>query len=912
MKTVIHLFVAMVTLSLAACGQATVQTINTGTSANDGSGDTIRLAFGKANTNFAALSASISNATQALTTVKKLAYKAVTNANYTIATNDSAVVSFGLSATRVFTLPSAASVPKGWHITVSDGDGSTVSGGVILGILRSGSDTVNQSNISSSIGSPYQSKTLFSDGVSNWTVDESALTKGYNLSDLTAPSVALANLGGAPIISPNFTGTVTLPSGTTLAAPTISGGVTIAGVVNSTNLSATYAPISPYVVTSTGLTATVGGGVIIWADGTSSSVASQSIALIANSTNYLGIDLFDLSLHNYIRALDMGTKFVAAVVTGSSGVTSVQYLAPNANAPNHRFEAIKQKMLAGNQMVKVSIFGDSISLPYPTYTTNWWQALFTQPTWASSSYLTHTATWYATNYSVGTQSPIMAMAMIGSEVESPVAGGGATLGGNFGYADPYYSDNVSGGAALISPAIETQPDLVIAGFYNQVPNFMTWLERLVQRSRATGTAVILWGTSADFGTSNTDHINNGPTERLIADQHGAMYVDTWARNYEYHVLLGNSPTMNADTGLHPNDLGNQLYAKWFRSVLTARAQTPERIMASPIMVTLPNGTYSQFGWPWNMDLEFVLTGSGTSATSITYNNVNTANGANPAIIVGQRNTSTGAYSCPAGSSLNWSHPCAQSIAVIADGNTGTWTWTLSMGGTTVSTGTGGGQGPRAAINELASVDVLRAVGAGAYNHGPSDYFVNAGFKLTINTGTATIYGVAIGTPARRSVPIHQLEYVGGGWDITNTFGANWQNSGATGTFTLNTAIPARATDNVGDYVKFNFQGAGAQMLIESGIGGGRVQVYFDGKLVNTINTQTTSSYLETYLTASRFIPVNLFAPTSGDNNFFGSAQHSVKVVLISGTSSPYAGSPTVGYRRLKVVGFNIFGSHFFR
>lgn len=867
MKTVINLLVAMLTLSLAACAQTTVQTINTGTAANDGTGDSLRLAFGKANTNFVALSASISNATQALTTVKKLAYKAVTNANYTITTNDSTVAAFGLSATRVFTLPAAASVPKGWHVTVSDGDGSTLVGSAIVGIARSGSDTINQ-GIGSIIGSPYQSKTFFSDGVSNWSVDESTLTKGALLSDLTAPSVALANLGGAPV--------------------------------------------SPYVVTTSGLTATVGGGVIIWADGTSSTVASQSIGLIANSTNYLGIDLFDLSIHNYARALDMGTKFVAAVITGSSGVTSFQYLAQNANAPPHRFEAIKQKLLAGNQMVKVSIFGDSISLPYPTYTTNWWQALFTQSTWASSSYLPHTATWYVTNYAVGTQSPIMAMAMIGSEVESPVAGGGATLGGNFGYADPYYSDNVSGGAALISPAIETQPDLVIAGFYNQVPNFMAWLERLVQRSRATGAAVILWGTSADFGTSNTDHINNGPTERLIADQHGAMYLDTWARNYEYHILLGNTPTMNADTGLHPNDLGHQLYAKWFRSVLTAHAQTPERIMASPIMVALPNGTYSQFGWPWNMDLEFVLLGSGTSATSITYNNVNTANGANPAIIVGQRNTSTGAYSCPAGSSLNWTHPCAQSIAVIADGNTGTWTWTLSMGGTTVSTGTGGGQGPRAAINELASVDVLRAVGAGAYNHGVSDYFVNAGFKLTINTGTAIIYGIAIGTPAKRSVPIHQLEYVGGGWDITNTFGANWQNSGATGTFVLNTAIPARATDVVGDYVKFNFHGSGAQILLESGIGGGRVQVYFDGKLVNTINTQTTSSYLETYLAASRFIPINLFAPTSGDNNFFGSAQHTVKIVLITGTSSPNTPSPTTGYRRFKVVGASVFGSHFFR
>jgi len=54
----------------------------------------------------------------------------------------------------------------------------------------------------------------------------------------------------APIASPTFTGTVTLPSGTALASPTISAP-TLTGVVTSTNLAGTYAPIASPTFTGT-------------------------------------------------------------------------------------------------------------------------------------------------------------------------------------------------------------------------------------------------------------------------------------------------------------------------------------------------------------------------------------------------------------------------------------------------------------------------------------------------------------------------------------------------------------------------------------------------------------------------------------------------------------------------------------
>jgi hypothetical protein len=47
------------------------------------------------------------------------------------------------------------------------------------------------------------------------------LQAGKNLSDLPNPSAARNNIGAAPTANPTFTGTVTLPAGTTLTTPTL-------------------------------------------------------------------------------------------------------------------------------------------------------------------------------------------------------------------------------------------------------------------------------------------------------------------------------------------------------------------------------------------------------------------------------------------------------------------------------------------------------------------------------------------------------------------------------------------------------------------------------------------------------------------------------------------------------------------
>ena len=142
-----------------------------------------------------------------------------------------------------------------------------------------------------------------------------------------------------------------------------------------------------YRLTPSGLSVTLNPCQLRWADGSVTPIAAQSVALFPNATNHLGLDLFDLTLHNYPRALDMGTKWLAQVVTDAGGVISQIPLATDTDAPPHRFEGTKQKLLDGSQPVAVVILGDSISGPYPGYTTNWVDILFNQAGWLPAAFL---------------------------------------------------------------------------------------------------------------------------------------------------------------------------------------------------------------------------------------------------------------------------------------------------------------------------------------------------------------------------------------------------------------------------------------------------------------------------------------------------------------------------------------------
>lgn len=649
-----------------------------------------------------------------------------------------------------------------------------------------------------------------------------------------------------------------------------------------------------YRLTPTGLSLALAPCQLRWADGSLTSIPAQSIPLLPNATNQVGLDLFDLTLHNYPRALDMGTKWLAQVVTDANGVISQLPLATDADVPPHRFEGIKQKLLDGGQPVAVAILGDSISGPYPGYTTNWVDVLFNQPGWLPVAYLPRTAIWSVTNYSVGTQTPMMGMCLIGNSV---VAAQVATSG-NLGYVSTIYGDLAGTGGG--SPVLETQPDLVIIGYYNNSTYYkLPYIERLVQRARARGSAVILHATEANQAVGWNDRQPEGPVLRNIADQHGAMFLDTWARAYEARNLRGVVFSPPGDQ-LHPNDSGHLLWAAWMRAVLPTNRQRSERINASPILTSLPGAASpaAQLAFPFGMDMEFQFPASGSYATNIAYSNPAFFNSANPAIVVGNRPVANGAVALPVGASAVFAHPHALTFSLLVDGFANSpngFSYSISVGSTTVATGSFGNVGPRPAVVEILSVEQMRALPASLYNYGKADAFENLSLAVNITAGMCVLYGGVWGVPARREVALSTLSYSGSGWDLTEKPGDN-----------ASTLI--RGTDTPGDAVRFSFAGAGAQLLLQGGTGAGKVRIYLDGTPVGTVNGVPLNPYYDLFIGANRFAPINLFPSggVPGNVNFFSSAVHTVKV-LYDGSTNAAAIAPTATKRRLAVCGATIFG-----
>lgn len=718
----------------------------------------------------------------------------------------------------------------------------------------------------------------------------------WTLRDATSGRATLA-------VTTNGTVSTAVPGGDLGSAQTpwrtnfLSGGLQLGAAATVTFADGTRqstAASVAYRMTPSGLSVALAPSVLVWADGSVSPIAAQSIALWPSATNYIGIDLFDLSLHNYPRALDMGTKWLAQVVTDPNGVVSQVPLASDAEAPAHRFEGIKQKLLDGGQPVSVSILGDSISGPYPGFTTNWVDIVFNQPAWYPAAYLPHTAVWAVTNYAIGTQAPPMGMCMIGNAVVAP----SLPTSGNLGYASSVYGDGL--GAVAISPVIESQPDLVIIGYYNNPQNYkLPYIERMVQRARARGCAVILHATLANQGVGATDRQSEGTTLRTIADQHGAMFLDSWARAYEARNLKGVVFSPGTDQ-LHANDAGQLLWAAWIRSILPPNRQKAQCIEASPILASLPasSSPAAQLALPYNMETEFQFSSTGGFPTNIFYNNIIYFNQANPAIVVGGRPAATGAVALPVGTSAYFSHPHALTFSLLVDGAANApsgFSYSLSVGPTTILNGSFANLGPRPAIVEILSVEQMRALSASLYNFGKADFFDNVSLAVNITSGTAVVYGGVWGVPAKRDVPLSALSYSGSGWDLTDKPGD------ASGTV-------IRGTDATNDSVRFTFQGAGAQLLLQGGPSAGKVRVYVDGAAVTTLNGQATNPYYDQFITVNRFIPINVFPLTSpgGNANPFSTASHTLRVVF-DGTVHPSSGTPTSTRRRLAVCGATVFG-----
>lgn len=623
--------------------------------------------------------------------------------------------------------------------------------------------------------------------------------------------------------------------------------------VESPDLSST-----PFEFSTFGTNISFSDGYIISHDGNVLRVPAQSLAVRLSATNYLGVDLFDLSMHAYSRAIDMGTLFLKQVICDNSGIIQVVDISRGLEVPANRCESVKLRLLDGNTTVRIAALGDSLSLPYPGYQTNWFDALFYNPAYLSNAFLPHTVFWQPRNFSVGTQSSIHGMAMIGRSVFT-VPG---DSGGDTGFSSILYPEfsPYADGQAGESPILAGGLDLLFVGYYNDSIYKLSYLERLVQNARERGISVILHTAEGADAVSATDHMSEGPIIRRIADQHGAMLIDTWARMEEAIQIKH----LNAKVdGLHQNDRGHQLWARWFRAALPTYSQPIESIPVSSVLVAppyLPSG----FSFPKEIELNFSFPSTISYPTNLaqiyTYYR-------NPALSIGGRGATNAVVVLPGGTAT-MANPHALTFDILVDG-TSPFNVTVSCGSFTVKTVTFSGFGPRIGVVQLLSLADIQNIPASVYQYGKPQFFDNLTLTLTVNSGRMVLVGGMWGVPNYKEVNLKDFEFDGIGW------------SGVDLGLVQGTKIVANNTIGGGSF-SLPFTGGGVGVLFQGSPVGGKIALYLDGQLNQTIDT---------YSPGNRFIPVNLFP--DGTPDVTTSDQHSVSGKLLT-DRNPLAVAPTNG------------------
>jgi hypothetical protein len=122
--------------------------------------------------------------------------KAVADAAYSILTTDRTVAVTSLTASRVLTLPSAATFPTGVQLTIVDESGACSASKTIT-VARAGSDTIN-GNASYVLGAARAYLALESNGSSAWTLVDASIIDASNLGSNAPAMNGSAAAGTSP------------------------------------------------------------------------------------------------------------------------------------------------------------------------------------------------------------------------------------------------------------------------------------------------------------------------------------------------------------------------------------------------------------------------------------------------------------------------------------------------------------------------------------------------------------------------------------------------------------------------------------------------------------------------------------------------------------------------------------------
>lgn len=654
--------------------------------------------------------------------------------------------------------------------------------------------------------------------------------------------------------------------------------------------SATYLPFK---ITASGLVATVGSGVLNFADGSSASVSQQTVNLTPSITNYIVIRLdTNHTAHALYRAIDSASVTVASVVAGASSVTSINQFTNIVIPPNSAYPINVRERLG--LPVTDQLIGTSLT--YGAGGSPMWFDLLYNPTYSGNGYnLPNRA-----NITLTRKGQPGGTWTFGALMMSDTFIPGSPAFASWGFDHPnqcfatlpMYNNGLSTSYAAVgvNPYVAKSPGRVVIEFGTNYD--VDQLEKVEAQAcywqRRGARVILVPGIQRYDGPSSANVLDLN--WKPMADAHGFAIAD-WDAYYQearntYLNFSGTNPT--SGDNVHPSTFGQTILAGDTGTVLCPvnfQSDQPFNPNARRILYTnVLSAPHAQACYTYT-------TTSGTSTAATAY-----ASDC-PAVVFGGISSGSAITSIPNGAYVGVSFPCvAGAVYGIFENQSGencTFTTTVQSSPQITASSVTGATLPFQIVPLMSRASVQAAFATNGFysafaNKGIP---VGVGFRFNVTSGTAKLVGIIFETPTIEQVPLSSLVTSGGGAYYDET--SDVDNGSRTVT-----------TDSIGNRIGFTANDCnGLMLLLRTGNQAGTIAVETDGIVAN--------SSFDTYAnTASRLLlPIVLFPgawPDSAgsssaairlDNNF---GTHSMKIKL-TGTNASCSAS-TAGARLLTVNG----------
>jgi len=588
-------------------------------------------------------------------------------------------------------------------------------------------------------------------------------------------------------------------------------------------------------------------------------VSGGSVTAQPSLTQYLYLDLFDLSLKLLRRNIHTGGVLIADIQTDANSVTNI--FAHRLVLPKTRIPVTLSRLRNNNtQKTIIGLVGDSLTagaggLP------RWRNLLFDEvtipDTWkVSSAGITN----IQRNFAIGGTVVDLGLAQAcrsGFAASSSFANTQVSYLGHYGLKSRDPSIAGYGTSSMLDC------DCVIISYgANGGDDRHSKLESLVKTLRNNDVEVIIH--TANFRSDSLD-FEPIPLDIVtrIADAHGCEIADTWGYMRE---AQDNGDSVFSDV-IHPNALGHQIYAGCIRSVLHTHAVKTEKIKSTQLVLGEASDINLENKWFSRAVGVFTPTNSSTGAllnqpapsTTVRDEFIN------PAINAGNKTADTCISELGVGEWVDFGFSISGAVDLLVDESTPS---TIDV---SIQNG-----------NILAeTINVPDGVHLGVYrvySHGENANISNGqpgitarSFRVTCTSGTARIVGMIFHTPEINEIPFSDMETVG-----------TWSNeAGIIG------HPEVIYSDSLNDRINIPFKGTGVQALLSNRTAAGQVNVYVDGRFVRNIDLYTTASLL---------FSVNEWIDT--DDISFGYGDHVLTLEYVG--DNPAIASTSLRNRRLSV------------